>query len=126
MAENKQAVLSGRKLFIAIPAYDGKINIKLAYNVAALMPKAMQHGIAVSMGDVSGCSIITMARNQLVHEFLKSDCTELLFIDSDVIATPDGAGFKIVSIEHHQDSADLQLYNFALDGNHTYVANNLI
>jgi hypothetical protein len=44
----------------------------------------------------------------------------------DVIATPDGAGFKIVSIEHHQDSADLQLYNFALDGNHTYVANNLV
>jgi hypothetical protein len=89
MAETKQAVLAGRKLFIAIPAYDGKINIKLAYNIAALMPKAMQHGVAVNMGDVSGCSIITMARNQLVHEFLKSDATELLFIDSDVIATPD-------------------------------------
>ena len=89
MAEAKQAVLSGRKLFIAIPAYDGKINIKTAYNLAALMPKAMQFGVAVNMGDVSGCSIITMARNQLVHEFLKSDCTELLFIDSDVIATPD-------------------------------------
>ena len=89
MAEAKQAVLAGRKLFIAIPAYDGKINIKLAYNIAALMPKAMQFGVAVNMGDVSGCSIITMARNQLVHEFLKSDCTELLFIDSDVIATPD-------------------------------------
>jgi hypothetical protein len=89
MAEAKQAVLAGRKLFIGIPAYDGKINIKLAYNIAALMPKAMQFGIAVNMGDVSGCSIITMARNQLVHEFLKSDATELLFIDSDVIATPD-------------------------------------
>ena len=89
MAEAKQAVLAGRKLFIAIPAYDGKINIKLAYNIAALMPKALQLGVSVTMGDVSGCSIITMARNQLVHEFLKSDATELLFIDSDVIATPD-------------------------------------
>ena len=89
MAETKQAVLAGRKLFIAIPAYDGKINIKLAYNIAALMPKALQFGVSVNMGDVSGCSIITMARNQLVHEFLKSDATELLFIDSDVIATPD-------------------------------------
>ena len=76
MAEAKQAVLAGRKLFIAIPAYDGKINIKTAYNIAALMPKAVQHGVAINMGDVSGCSIITMARNQLVHEFLKSDCTE--------------------------------------------------
>jgi hypothetical protein len=89
MAEAKQTVLAGRKLFIAIPAYDGKINIKLAYNIAALMPKAMQFGVSVNMGDVSGCSIITMARNQLVHEFLKTDSTELLFIDSDVIATPD-------------------------------------
>ena len=44
----------------------------------------------------------------------------------DVIATPDGTGFEITSIERHQDSEDLQLYNFALDGNHTYVANNLV
>jgi hypothetical protein len=89
MAEAKQTVLAGRKLFIGIPAYDGKINIKLAYNIAALMPKALQFGVSVKLGDVSGCSIITMARNQLVHEFLKSDATELLFIDSDVIATAD-------------------------------------
>ena len=87
MAEAKQTVLAGRKLFIGIPAYDGKINIKLAYNLAALMPKALQFGVSVKLGDVSGCSIITMARNQLVHEFLKTDATELLFIDSDVIAT---------------------------------------
>ena len=89
MAEAKQTVLAGRKLFIGIPAYDGKINIKLAYNLAALMPKALQYGVSVKLGDVSGCSIITMARNQLVHEFLKTDATELLFIDSDVIATAD-------------------------------------
>jgi hypothetical protein len=89
MAEAKQTVLAGRKLFIGIPAYDGKINIKLAYNIAALMPKALQFGVSVKLGDVSGCSIITMARNQLVHEFLKTDATELLFIDSDVIATAD-------------------------------------
>lgn len=44
----------------------------------------------------------------------------------DTIATPDGAGFKIASIERHQLSADLQLYNFSLDGDHTYVANNLV
>lgn len=44
----------------------------------------------------------------------------------DVIATSDGAGFEIASIERHQHSADLQLYNFSLDGDHTYVANNLV
>jgi hypothetical protein len=89
MAEEKTIDLSGRKLFIAIPAYDGKVNIKLAYTLAQLMPMALRVGVSVKMGHVSGCSIITMARNMLVDEFLKSDCTDLLFIDADVVATPD-------------------------------------
>jgi hypothetical protein len=44
----------------------------------------------------------------------------------DVVATRDGAGFKIVSIEQHQAAADLQLYNFSLDGNNTYIANGIV
>lgn len=89
MAEEKRVSLEGRKLFVAIPTYDGKLSIKLAYTLAALMPMAMQHGISVKLGHVSGCSIITMARNMLVDQFLDSECTELLFIDSDVIAKPE-------------------------------------
>ena len=89
MAETRQATLAKRTLFIGIPAYDGKLNIKTAFALAQLMPKAMQLGVSVILSDLSNCSIITMARNALVHEFLKTDATELLFIDSDVIATPD-------------------------------------
>jgi hypothetical protein len=89
MAEKRQATLMGRKLFIGIPAYDGKLNIKTAFALAQLMPKAMSLGVSVTLSDLSNCSIITMARNALVHEFLKTDCTELLFIDADVIVTPD-------------------------------------
>ena len=79
----------GRKLFIGIPAYDGKLNIKTAFALAQLMPKAMSLGVSITLSDLSNCSIITMARNALVHEFLKTDCTELLFIDADVIVSPD-------------------------------------
>ena len=89
MAETKQTTLTGRKLFIGIPAYDGKLNIKTAFALAQLMPKAAQLGVSVFLSDLSNCSIITMARNALVHEFLKTDATELLFIDSDVIVNPD-------------------------------------
>lgn len=89
MADQKRVSLEGRKLFIGIPAYDGKISIKLAYTIAQLMPKAMSLGVSVQLGHVSGCSIITMARNMLVDQFLKSDCTELLFIDGDVLAQAD-------------------------------------
>jgi len=89
MAEAKQATLTGRTLFIGIPAYDGKLNIKTAFALAQLMPKAMSLGVSVILSDLSNCSIITMARNSLVHEFLKTDATELLFIDADVVATAD-------------------------------------
>ena len=89
MADEKRVSLEGRKLFIGIPVYDGKLNIKLAYTLAQLMPKALSLGVSVQLGHVSGYSIITMARNMLVDQFLKSDCTELLFIDGDVIAQPD-------------------------------------
>jgi hypothetical protein len=88
MAETKQAVLEGRKLFIGIPCHDGRLNVKTAYALAQLMPEAMRLGVSVTLSDISNCSIITMARNCLVAEFLKTDCTELLFIDSDVIVTP--------------------------------------
>ena len=89
MADQKRVSLEGRKLFIGIPVYDGKISIKLAYTLAQLMPKALSLGVSVQLGHVSGCSIITMARNMLVDQFLQSDCTELLFIDGDVLAQAD-------------------------------------
>jgi len=89
MAETRQATLTGRTLFIGIPAYDGKLNIKTAFALAQLMPKAMSLGVSVILSDLSNCSIITMARNALVHEFLKTDATELLFIDADIVATAD-------------------------------------
>lgn len=89
MADTVQASLEGRKVFIAIPTYDGKLNIKTAYNLAQLMPRAFQHGVSFHLSHMSGCSLITMARNSLVNEFLKTDCTELLFIDSDVIVHGD-------------------------------------
>ena len=89
MTEAKKVNLAGRKLFIAIPTYDGKLNIKTAYNLAQLAGMAASHGISVYFGHLSGCSIITVARNALVREFMNTDCTDLLFIDSDVIV---GAG----------------------------------
>ena len=44
----------------------------------------------------------------------------------DIVATGNGAGFLIESIEEHVHSVDLQVYNFLLDGNNTYIANNLV
>ena len=45
----------------------------------------------------------------------------------DVIETLDGAGVEILSIEEYSDQdPDQTIYNFVLDGNHTYIADNLV
>jgi len=45
----------------------------------------------------------------------------------DVIETQDGVGFEIHSIEEYSDQdPDQTIYNFVLDGNHTYIADNLV
>ncbi len=65
--------VAGRKLMIAIPAYDGKLNIKTSFALADLVVKASQFGVRVQLSHLSGCSLITKARNILVANFLESD-----------------------------------------------------
>ena len=83
--------LVGRKLFVAIPAYDYKISLKSAISVARLSQMVGEHGIHIAIGSVCGCSVVSKARNLLVDQFLKSDCTDLLFIDADINFEPDDA-----------------------------------
>lgn len=84
MADEKKFSLTGRKLMIAIPAYDGKLNIAAAFQLPQLALAAQKHGFQIHLAHLSGCSIITRARNSLVNQFLESDCTELLFVDADI------------------------------------------
>jgi hypothetical protein len=45
----------------------------------------------------------------------------------DIVDTPDTTGYKLEQIQEHiSDNREEILYNFKLNGNHTYVANNLI
>ena len=80
----KRFSLTGRKLMIAIPAYDGKLNISAAFQLPQLALVAQKHGFQIHLAHLSGCSIITRARNSLVNQFLESDCTEMLFVDADI------------------------------------------
>lgn len=83
--QNEQSYnLAGRKLFVALPAYDFKVSLKLAISLARLAQQLPLHGIELSIGSVCGCSVVSRARNILVRDFLDSDCTDLIFIDSDI------------------------------------------
>lgn len=76
--------LAGRSIFIALPAYDFKVSLKLAVSLARFCQQAPQHGIDVQIGSVCGCSVVSRARNLLAQDMLESECTDLLFIDSDI------------------------------------------
>ena len=78
----------------------------------------------VLMADGSWKSVDPAATLSKYAKLTDRNITQLTV--GDVVATADGTGFAITSIEYHSASADLQLYNFSLDGNHTYVANNLV
>jgi len=88
MQAQKGYDLTGRSIFIALPAYDFKVSLKLAISLARFTQVAGKHGISVHMGSICGCSVVSRARNLLVKDMIDSDATDLLFIDSDINFEP--------------------------------------
>jgi hypothetical protein len=76
--------LAGRKIMIGIPSYDYKVATKWAISFAHFCIEAQKHGVQIQVGNVSGCSVVSRARNLIAYDFLESDCTDLMFIDSDI------------------------------------------
>src|SRR5277367_809926 len=73
-----------RKVFFATPTYD--FNFCAEY-ISSMMMTCMHlchHKIEYSAQFVGGMCFIDLARNKLTQAFLKTDCTDLFFIDSDV------------------------------------------
>jgi len=76
--------LAGRKVMIGLPTYDYKVSSKLAISLASFCVQATQHGVDIQVCNISGCSVVSRVRNLIATEFLNSDCTDLMFIDSDI------------------------------------------
>ncbi len=80
--------LKKNKLFVATPMYGGMAHglyIKSSLDLQSTMNK---YGIETKFSFLFNESLITRARNYLVDEFLRSDHTHLLFIDSDIHYNP--------------------------------------
>ncbi len=76
--------LRRRKIFVATPMYGGMCGGQYAKSTADLATLATKYGMDVRFFYLYNESLITRARNYLVDEFLRSDCTHLMFIDSDI------------------------------------------
>ena len=80
--------LRKRKLFLATPMYGGNCVGMYTRAVADLAAICAKYGIPLQLYFLFNESLITRARNYCADEFLRSDATHLLFIDSDIGFNP--------------------------------------
>jgi hypothetical protein len=86
------------KVFIATPMYGGMCTGFYAQSLLLMQNVFSQNNIHSAISFVFNESLIQRARNNLAHAFLKTDCTHLLFIDSDLRF--DGAGvYKMIEAD---------------------------
>ena len=76
--------LRKRKIFVATPMYGGQCHGMYTKSTADLSRLCQHYGIDVRFFYLFNESLITRARNYCVDEFLRSDYTHLMFIDSDI------------------------------------------
>lgn len=76
--------LRTRKLMIATPMYGGMCSGQYCKSTADLATIATKYGMDVRFFYLFNESLIPRARNYLCDEFLRSDCTHLVFIDADI------------------------------------------
>jgi hypothetical protein len=80
--------LQKRKLFVATPMYGGACAGMFTRSVADLSAVCAKYQIPLQLYFLFNESLITRARNYCVDEFLRSEATHLMFIDSDIGFNP--------------------------------------
>jgi len=75
-------------IFLATPMYGGMATGLFTKSVADLSAICAQYGIKVKNYFLFNESLVQRARNYCVDEFLRSDCTHLLFVDADIGFNP--------------------------------------
>jgi hypothetical protein len=80
--------LQKRKLMVATPMYGGNCAGMYTRSIADLSAWCAKHQIPLQLYYLFNESLITRARNYCVDEFMRSDATHLMFIDSDIGFNP--------------------------------------
>jgi hypothetical protein len=80
--------LRKNKLFVATPMYGGMNHGLYMKSCLDLQTVMIRYGIETKFSFLFNESLITRARNYLVDEFLRTDFTHMMFIDSDIHFDP--------------------------------------
>ena len=97
--------LRKRKLLVATPMYGGMCAGSYTKSCTDLAALCVKYGVECRFFYLFNESLITRARNYLADEFMRSDCTHLLFLDSDIGFDPNDviAMLALQSIESDYD-----------------------
>lgn len=72
------------KVMIATPSYDGKVHIPYCLSFTETVNHLLMRNIVVHPYLIPGGSLVHAARNKIMSEFLKTDCTHILCVDADL------------------------------------------
>jgi hypothetical protein len=103
------------KLFVAVPCY-GSIPVQF---MQCMLKLQANPPCDMSIVPLNGDSLVSRARNTLTAQFLKSDCTHLLFIDSDLVFGPE----QIARMLAHDQDVVAGFYPKKQDGQLQWVCN---
>ena len=71
-------------LFVGVPMYGGQCAGLFCKSTNDLSKMCAQYGIELKFYFLFNESLVQRARNYVVDEFIRSECTHLMFIDSDI------------------------------------------
>lgn len=93
------------KIMIGMPMYGGGATAWFAKSVMGLFTIFTRYGLSIQPSIIMNESLITRARNYVADEFMRSDCTHLLFVDADIEFDHD----DVITLMHFAQQDDLDV-----------------
>ena len=95
-----------KKLFVALPMYGGQCAGMFCKSTNDLSAIFRAHGIEIKFYYLFNESLVTRARNYCADEFMRSDCTHMMFIDSDIGFNANDVLSMLAMVDGHPDIND--------------------
>ena len=98
--------LRKRSLFVATPMYGGQCHGMFTRSMMDLAALCKHYDIKLQTYFLFNESLITRARNYCVDVFMRSDCTHMMFIDSDIGFNPNDV-IALLAMQGDDDQYDI-------------------